>query len=101
LIEQLKNIKEGYTIGFESAEMFTKMNKAIFEVYDIILAILFSCFGNSMSGDIFEQVLDLLEDKFHNVYTDKEKRSRFLKQVLNDWYNKKISKEGLLSVNTL
>jgi hypothetical protein len=66
LIEQLKNIKEGYTIGFESAEMFTKMNKAIFEVYDIILAILFSCFGNSMSGDIFEQVLDLNKKwKFH------------------------------------
>jgi hypothetical protein len=42
------------------------MNKAIFEVYDIILAILFSCFGNSMSGDIFEQVLDLNKKwKFH------------------------------------
>lgn len=57
--------------------------------------------GEVVKNMTFEQVLDLLEDKFHNVYTDKEKRSRFLKQVLNDWYNKKISKEGLLSVNTL
>lgn len=32
-------------------------------VYDIILAILFSCFGNSMSRDIFEQVLDLNKKK--------------------------------------
>ena len=57
--------------------------------------------GEVVKNMTFEQVLDLLEDKFHNVYTDKEKRSRFLKQVLNDWYNKKISKEGLLSVNTI
>ena len=57
--------------------------------------------GEIVKNMTFEQVLDLLEDKFHNVYTDKEKRSRFLKQVLNDWYNKKISKEGLLSVNIL
>lgn len=55
--------------------------------------------GEVVKNMTFEQVLDLLEDKFHNVYTDKEKRSRFLKQVLNDWYNKKISKEGMLSVN--
>ena len=45
------------------------------------------------------QMLDLLEDKFHYIYNDNEKRTKFLKQVLKDWCNKRISKEGLLSVN--
>lgn len=45
------------------------------------------------------QMLDLLEDKFHYIYTDKDKRTRFLKQVLKDWCNKRINKDGMLSVN--
>lgn len=55
--------------------------------------------GEVFKNMTFEQMLDLLEDKFHTVYTDKTKRSKFLEQVLKDWFNKKISKEGLLSVN--
>jgi hypothetical protein len=55
--------------------------------------------GEVVKNMTFEQALDLLEDKLHDVYTDKTKRSRFLKQVLKDWYNNDISKEGLLSVN--
>ena len=55
--------------------------------------------GEVVKKMTFEQALDLLEDKFHDVYTDKTKRSKFLKQVLIDWYNNNISKEGLLSVN--
>jgi hypothetical protein len=56
--------------------------------------------GNVIKNMSFEQVLDLLEDKFHYIYTDEEKRSRFLKQVLEDWYNKKITREGMLSKNS-
>ena len=56
--------------------------------------------GNVIKNMSFEQVLDLLEDKFHYIYTNEEKRSRFLKQVLEDWYNKKITREGLLSKNS-
>jgi hypothetical protein len=56
--------------------------------------------GKVIKNMSFEQVLDLLEDKFHYIYTDEEKRSRFLKQVLDDWYNKKITREGLLSKNS-
>ena len=39
------------------------------------------------------------QDKFKNIYADKNKRDQFLKQVITDWYNKKISKEGLLTKN--
>lgn len=55
--------------------------------------------GEVIKNMSFEQVLDLLEDKFHYIYSDQEKRSRFLKQLLKDWYNKKITNEGMLSVN--
>ena len=55
--------------------------------------------GKVIRNMAFPQVLDLLEDKFHFIYTNKEKRQKFLKQLLKDWYNKKISNEGLLSKN--
>ena len=41
----------------------------------------------------------LLQDKFKGIYGDKEKRDKFLKQVMKDWYHEKITREGLLSVN--
>ena len=45
------------------------------------------------------QAFDLLQDKFQNIFSDKEKRDKFLKQVLKDWYYHNISNEGLLSKN--
>lgn len=44
-----------------------------------------------------QDVIDILDDKFNNIITDKKERDGFLSQVLNDWYNKKISKYGSLS----
>lgn len=46
-----------------------------------------------------KQLIELLIDKFQNIYSDKDKRYKFLKQVMIDWFNKRISNEGLLSVN--
>lgn len=51
--------------------------------------------GNFYKGQIF----DKLESEFKNIYSDKVKRTKFLKQVIHDWFNGKITKEGLLSVN--
>ena len=61
---------------------------------------IFAMKGNN--GDVvknlsLEQMVDLLEDKFHHIFTERDKRDRFFKQILKDWYNKKITKEGLLS----
>jgi hypothetical protein len=56
--------------------------------------------GEVIRNMSFEQALDLLEDKFHNIYTNEDKRTKFLKAVLNDWYNKKITREGMLSKNS-
>ena len=57
--------------------------------------------GETIKNMTFSQMIDLLEDKFHYIYTNRTQREKFLKQVLIDWYNKKISNEGLLSLNVL
>jgi hypothetical protein len=54
--EQLSNFERGNTIGFESAKMITDINKAVFRGYDMVLAMVFHCFGYSMSKDLFEQL---------------------------------------------
>jgi hypothetical protein len=46
-----------------------------------------------------QQLFYLLQDRFNKIYSDKKKRDGFLKMVMTDWYNKKITKEGLLSKN--
>lgn len=55
--------------------------------------------GNIMKNMSARQLFYLLQDKFSKIYMDKSQRDKFLKQVMVDWYNKKISKEGLLSKN--
>lgn len=73
--EQMDNYKRGNTIGFESAKMFTDINKTVFRAYDMILVMVFHSFGLSMSKDLFEQIFD--EDskwKFHKGKYVKEFR---------------------------
>lgn len=48
-----------------------------------------------------EQLLDLMIDKFQNMFSDKEERQLFMQQVLKDWLAKKIGIFGNLSVNSL
>jgi len=44
-----------------------------------------------------QDVLDILDREFNNLVTDKKERDGFLSQLLDDWYNNKISKYGSLS----
>lgn len=44
-----------------------------------------------------QDVLDILDKEFHKLISDKKERDGFLNQVVNDWYNRKISKYGSLS----
>lgn len=48
-----------------------------------------------------EEFLSLLIEKFKNMFSDKDERTLFLKQVMNDWFNDKITVFGGLSVNHL
>ena len=46
-------------------------------------------------------LLILLDDKFQMMFSEKNDRRKFLKQVIRDWYFNRISKNGLLSVNSI
>ena len=47
------------------------------------------------------QLVDLLIDRFQNMFLDKMERELFIKQVVKDWLNNRISVHGILSVNKL
>ncbi len=73
--EQMDNYKRNNTIGFESAKMFTDINKIVFRAYDMILAMVFHSFGHSMTKDLFEQIFDKNPKwKFHKGKYVKEFR---------------------------
>ena len=55
--------------------------------------------GNVLKNMTDKQLFYLLQDKFSKIYMDKNQRDKFLIQILKDWYKKKISKDGLLTVN--
>lgn len=57
--------------------------------------------GNVAQNMYDYQLLELLIDKFQNMFVDKEERSKFLGQVMRDWYEDKIGLYGSLSVNHL
>lgn len=48
-----------------------------------------------------DQLHDLLIDKFQNMFIDKLERELFLKQVIKDWLNKRITMFGGLSTNRI
>lgn len=48
-----------------------------------------------------KELLRLLDDKFHSMISDDNDRKKFLKQVIKDWYNKKINRSGILTFNHL
>lgn len=57
--------------------------------------------GNPAKNLYDYQLLDLLVDKFQNMFVDAVERKKFLGQVMRDWYEDKIGLYGSLSVNHL
>ena len=43
------------------------------------------------------QLFYVLQEHFKNIIADKNERDKFLKQVIKDWYDKKISDVNTLS----
>lgn len=42
-------------------------------------------------------VFDMIQDKFKKILSNKNKRNKFLIRLIKDWYNNKITKDGVLS----
>ena len=47
------------------------------------------------------ELLLMLDDKFNSMVKDDGDRRKFLKQIIRDWFDNKITKQGLLSVNLI
>ena len=86
-----KNFKKGNAESLGANGMPCKVN---------IVGML-SSNGQVLRNLQFEELHDLLIDRFKNMFFDKDERDCFLKQVMNDWFNDKISVHGLLSVNSI
>ncbi len=56
--------------------------------------------GNVVKNMTAAQAFYMLQDKFNKIYSEPKQRDSFLKKILIDWYNKKISREGLPSSNS-
>lgn len=57
--------------------------------------------GEVLKNMYMEQLQDLLIDHFKGMFSDHLERELFMKQVLSDWFDKKIGTFGTLSVNHL
>jgi len=55
--------------------------------------------GNKLKDMYKEDVIDLLIEKYKNMFLNHDERQRFITQVFNDWYDNKIGTYGTLSKN--
>lgn len=44
-----------------------------------------------------QDVIDILDNNFHKIISDKKERDSFFNQIVTDWYFKRISSYGSLS----
>ena len=56
---------------------------------------------NPLKTMSMRELLLMLDDKFNSMVKDEKDRREFLKQIIRDWFDNKISKQGLLSVNLI
>lgn len=54
--------------------------------------------GNAVKHYNDKDLFYYLEDEFKDTFTCDDERTCVLKQIIKDWYNKKITDNGLLSV---
>lgn len=47
-----------------------------------------------------KQLFFLIQDRFKNIYPNKEQRDRMLRQVVKDWLNGNLKDDGTLSSNS-
>lgn len=72
--ERLAKAARGQAIGFETADTLKPFNRVLFEVYDLVLTLVFEGIGPAFTGDLFTTVFDHEATwRFH--------RGRFVKLV--------------------
>lgn len=58
-------------------------------------------FGKDAKDSVsLKDVFLRLEEEYKTMFSSKVQRTKFLRQVIKDWLNDKISSQGMLSVNS-
>ena len=55
--------------------------------------------GQEIKKMFKEDLEDLLNEKYKNMFKSDNQREKFIKQLVSDWFDEKISTYGLLSKN--
>lgn len=97
--EQVNIVKKYLDTGFKRGSMHTISDEGYPKETKIVAMI--GTDGNVLRNMTDVQLFYLLQDRFQHMFADMENRDKFLKQIIKDWYNKKISNTGLLSVNLI
>ena len=66
---------------------------------DVKIVTMLSSNGTPLRNMTAMQLFYLLQDRFSKMFTDKKQLNNFLWATMNDWYEKKINTNGLLSHN--
>ena len=67
---------------------------------DMAIVAMLDSNGNPVRNMTGGQLFWHLQDRFKNIYTDEKRACAFIAVVMEAWYKKRISKEGLLDKNT-
>jgi len=95
--QQVIEVKEFLDKNFRKEKIPTIGENGYSELQDIFI---YHKNGVDLQTMKREEVIRMLDDKFHKRITDDDDRKRFLEQVLDDWCHHRI-KNGLLSVNKI
>ena len=66
---------------------------------DVKIVAMLSSNGTPLKNMTAMQLFYLLQDRFSKMFSNKKQLNHFLWTTMNEWYDKKISKNGLLSHN--
>lgn len=97
--EKVKIVKRFLDNGFQKGTIENIGNNGFPQKIKIVA--MMDSGGNVLKNMLMDEMVDLLIEKYKNMFSDQEERSLFMNQVLNDWFDNKINMFGHLSVNCL
>lgn len=97
-VQQVLNIEDFLNKNFRPKKLLTINNETGYSDFDNVVVMVKN--GVELETLNGKQLLRMLDDKFNNTVKDDADRRKFLKQVIDDWYNGRI-RNGILSVNHL
>lgn len=91
----IKEYLDGNFIRSENLDVDADGYPKMYKTVELVIG------NNPVKPMSMEELLRHLDDKFEFMIRDKGDRRNFLIQVIKDWYNGSIDRNGMLSVNSV